>query len=218
MHKTKTATCFSLSRVSRSYCNGNCYRSLQLPAVFTLSQQTKLSPCSSSVGCGKILMMVFACGLCARVRTVRARVHRWRQKKPLALSAPARTKERNQYLLIFCVAGKEEWEKDWQSYFDSGQSRLHSLLFRIDFEMNARVHTFATCSQLKLRSKTKSLSDFACCSFQAAALTAGMCGCTTPSSTCGSEWRLSTKAAGDTRWASCWARYGGSKPSTLHRG
>lgn len=45
---------------------GNCYHPLQLTSVFTLSQQTKLSPCTSSVGCGKILIMVFACGLRAR--------------------------------------------------------------------------------------------------------------------------------------------------------
>lgn len=77
--KNKTATCFSLSRVSRWHWAawGNCYHSFQLPSVFTLSQQTRLSPCSSSVGCRKILIMVFACGLCARMCTDGT-------KKPLA--------------------------------------------------------------------------------------------------------------------------------------
>lgn len=48
---------------------GDCYRSLQLLSVFTHSQHTKLPPCSFRVGCGKNLIMVFACGLCARVCT-----------------------------------------------------------------------------------------------------------------------------------------------------
>lgn len=43
--------------------------------------------------------------------------------------------------------------------------------------------------------------------FQVVVSTAGMCGCTTPNSTCGSEWLLLTKAAGGTKWVSCWARW-----------
>lgn len=47
--------------------------------------------------------------------------------------------------------------------------------------------------------------------FQGAVSTAGTCGCTTPSSTCGSELLLWTKAAGDTRCVFCWERWGGRR-------
>lgn len=183
---------------------GNCYRSLQLPCVFTLSQQTKLSPCSSYAGCRQILIMVFAFGLRARVCTDGAK------KKSRWL---------NQHLHVQRKEPSIFWSFVWHTKRNGkkiGKVRAkpwyHNFLFRSDFEMDTHVHSFATRSELKLISKTKSSSDFACCSFQAAASTAGTCGCTTPSSTCGSEWRLSTKAAGGTRWASCWARYGGSTP------
>lgn len=42
--------------------------------------------------------------------------------------------------------------------------------------------------------------------FQGAVSTAGTCGCTTPSWTCGSELLLWTKAAGDTRCVFYWER------------
>ena len=43
--------------------------------------------------------------------------------------------------------------------------------------------------------------------FKGVASTAVTCGCTTLSSTCGSEWPPSTRAAGGTRWPSSWARW-----------
>lgn len=50
--------------------------------------------------------------------------------------------------------------------------------------------------------------------FQGGVSTAGTCGCTTLSSTSGSVWPHSTRAAGDIKWLFCWARWASSHTQT----